>query len=176
MLQAVWPDTIVEEVNLAKSISALRKVLGEDRRKPKYIETIPKRGYRFIASVREVVGQGADLVLSQQTQLQLVIEEEEYESENGAVGEGGNGTVEPWEKGRAGEVKTLPLPALRWWQRSYVWGWLAVGLLVLIGGGLWVYLSPSHSSAIMTVVPFTSYPGQERYPALSPDGRQLAFS
>lgn len=51
LLQAVWPDTFVEEGNLAQNISILRKALGQDRDSPAYVETVPKRGYRFVAEV-----------------------------------------------------------------------------------------------------------------------------
>src|SRR5262245_32592644 len=53
LLSKIWPDTFVEEVSLAKKISLLRKTLGEDFAHH-YIETIPRRGYRFVAEVREV--------------------------------------------------------------------------------------------------------------------------
>src|SRR5712671_4226584 len=54
MMRQLWPDTFVEEVNLAQHISLLRKTLGDNRSEPQYIETVPKRGYRFIADVREL--------------------------------------------------------------------------------------------------------------------------
>src|SRR5690242_20225558 len=47
MMRQLWPDTFVEEANLAQHISLLRKVLGESRGEARYIETVPKRGYRF---------------------------------------------------------------------------------------------------------------------------------
>jgi DNA-binding winged helix-turn-helix (wHTH) protein len=53
LMKKVWPDTFVEEVNLAKNVSSLRKILGSEQSEH-YIETIPKRGYRFVAGVREV--------------------------------------------------------------------------------------------------------------------------
>jgi TolB-like protein/DNA-binding winged helix-turn-helix (wHTH) protein/Tfp pilus assembly protein PilF len=52
LLKALWPDTVVEEVGLAHNVSQLRKVLGDPADDPKFIETLPKRGYRFIAAVR----------------------------------------------------------------------------------------------------------------------------
>jgi Tol biopolymer transport system component/DNA-binding winged helix-turn-helix (wHTH) protein len=52
MMRQLWPDVFVEEANLAQHISLLRKVLGETRGEPRYIETVPKRGYRFIGEVR----------------------------------------------------------------------------------------------------------------------------
>ncbi|PYV55899.1 MAG: hypothetical protein DMG98_14175 [Acidobacteria bacterium] len=51
LMQQVWPDSFVEEANLTVNISALRKVLGEAPGGQQYIETVPKRGYRFIAEV-----------------------------------------------------------------------------------------------------------------------------
>src|ERR1051326_7252763 len=49
LMQAVWPDSFVEESNLTRSISTLRNALGECD--GEYIETVPKRGYRFVAAV-----------------------------------------------------------------------------------------------------------------------------
>ena len=52
LVAAVWPDTIVEESNLSHNISVLRKTLRDDGRP--YIETVPKRGYRFVAPVAAI--------------------------------------------------------------------------------------------------------------------------
>lgn len=49
LLDTVWPDTIVEEIALARCVSELRKIFGDDPRDPTFIETIPKRGYRLVA-------------------------------------------------------------------------------------------------------------------------------
>jgi len=51
LIEAVWPGTFVEENSLARNISTLRKVLSESRDEVSFIETIPKRGYRFSAPV-----------------------------------------------------------------------------------------------------------------------------
>jgi TolB-like protein/DNA-binding winged helix-turn-helix (wHTH) protein len=60
LLRKVWPDTFVEESNLAQHISVLRKALQDGEDGPRYIETVPRRGYRFIAEVREVGGIAPD--------------------------------------------------------------------------------------------------------------------
>ena len=52
LLQKVWPDTFVEEATLAQNVFTLRKQLRDDRAEAVYIETVPKRGYRFAAPVR----------------------------------------------------------------------------------------------------------------------------
>ncbi len=54
LMKKIWPDAIVEENNITVSMSILRKTLGEDRYRPKFIETVPRQGYRFIAEVTEV--------------------------------------------------------------------------------------------------------------------------
>ena len=53
LMQKVWHGAFVEEGNLSQNIFVLRKALGESRHERRYIETIPKRGYRFVATVRE---------------------------------------------------------------------------------------------------------------------------
>ena len=54
LLQKVWPDAFVEEATLAQNVFTLRKQLSDDREGALYIETVPKRGYRFVAEVRRV--------------------------------------------------------------------------------------------------------------------------
>src|SRR3954463_9906791 len=49
LIQSLWPDTFVEDANLSFQISTLRKALGEDG--PRWIETVPKHGYRFAETV-----------------------------------------------------------------------------------------------------------------------------
>jgi DNA-binding winged helix-turn-helix (wHTH) protein len=55
LLRAIWADVVVEENNLDKHISALRKALGESSAEPKFIETVRGHGYRFNALVNEIV-------------------------------------------------------------------------------------------------------------------------
>src|SRR5882672_521101 len=53
LMSRLWPDTFVEEANLTFNIQQLRKALGDDARHPQFIETVARRGYRFIAHVEE---------------------------------------------------------------------------------------------------------------------------
>lgn len=55
LLQSVWPDSFVEEGNITFNIRQLRKALVDDAQAPEYIETVPRRGYRFVADVEEIV-------------------------------------------------------------------------------------------------------------------------
>jgi DNA-binding winged helix-turn-helix (wHTH) protein/TolB-like protein/Tfp pilus assembly protein PilF len=56
LMKLVWPDSFVEEANLSQTIFVLRKTLGEKPDGPRFIETVPRRGYRFAAEVREEAG------------------------------------------------------------------------------------------------------------------------
>jgi Tol biopolymer transport system component/DNA-binding winged helix-turn-helix (wHTH) protein len=59
MLKTLWPDVFVEESNVTFNITMLRKALGDTKRAPTYIETVPRRGYRFKTQVSEIVGEDA---------------------------------------------------------------------------------------------------------------------
>lgn len=54
LIRTLWQESFVEEANLNVNISALRRVLGETPTEHRFIETVPRRGYRFVADVREV--------------------------------------------------------------------------------------------------------------------------
>ena len=56
LMNHLWPDTSVEENSLSQNIYLVRKALGEESRGPRYIETVPRRGYRFAAAVRKFSG------------------------------------------------------------------------------------------------------------------------
>ena len=76
IMQTVWEDSFVEENNLAQNISHLRRVLGEAKDGVKFIETVSKHGYRFIAPV-EIVGQEeSGLVIVERTRATISIREE----------------------------------------------------------------------------------------------------
>ncbi|MEP7147615.1 MAG: tetratricopeptide repeat protein [Acidobacteriota bacterium] len=72
----VWADSIVEEANLTRNISVLRKALGESPDDLQYIETIPWRGYRFLPDVRRVSGANGHLIIEEHTSSHVLIEQE----------------------------------------------------------------------------------------------------
>jgi DNA-binding winged helix-turn-helix (wHTH) protein/tetratricopeptide (TPR) repeat protein/TolB-like protein len=74
LMKAVWPDTFVEESNLAQNIFVLRKTLGETVGDHRYIVTIPGRGYRFAEKVR-VTSEEETLVVASRSRSRVVIEE-----------------------------------------------------------------------------------------------------
>jgi TolB-like protein/DNA-binding winged helix-turn-helix (wHTH) protein/Tfp pilus assembly protein PilF len=99
LMQAVWPDSFVEESSLTRIISVLRKALSREDAGPQYIETAPKRGYRFVGEVRVSAGR-RDEVIVQTMKVSLVVEEEESDGKS----KGGDERATR----RAGEIPTGP--------------------------------------------------------------------
>ena len=77
LMRQVWPDSFVEEGNLSVHIFALRKALAQSRTGENYIETIPRQGFRFRASVRSIESNGETLTLERHRQSQITIKETE---------------------------------------------------------------------------------------------------
>ena len=75
IMTEVWPDSFVEENNLAQNISALRKALGPEGNQ--LIETVPKRGYRFMAEVAEKWEDGSELIVRERTRTRVIVEEDD---------------------------------------------------------------------------------------------------
>src|SRR5438034_1361432 len=75
LMKELWPDTFVEDSNLTYNISQLRKALGDGGAEERYIETVPRRGYRFTAPVREADEESVTLV-EERSRVRAVIEEE----------------------------------------------------------------------------------------------------
>jgi TolB-like protein/DNA-binding winged helix-turn-helix (wHTH) protein len=80
MMETLWPDSFVEEGSLTKSVSLLRKMLGESAEQH-YIETLPRRGYRFVATVRELATDDFDLIVRRRTRARLITSEEVVETQ-----------------------------------------------------------------------------------------------
>src|SRR6266571_1609257 len=76
ILESIWPGQILEESNLTVNISAVRRALGERAAQPRYLITIPGRGYRFVADVRNPQDGLEGLVIESQTISQITVEEE----------------------------------------------------------------------------------------------------
>ena len=77
LLEKIWPDAIVEEGSLAQNVSRLRKILGEGSKDAQYIETLPRRGYRFRAEVHEIQGEGLDLIVRRRRRARIITHEDE---------------------------------------------------------------------------------------------------
>jgi DNA-binding winged helix-turn-helix (wHTH) protein/TolB-like protein/Flp pilus assembly protein TadD len=76
LMNALWPETFVEQGSLTRNVSALRKALGESPHDHQYIVTVPGEGYRFVAAVR-TAPLGAPLTVKEQSRTSILIQEAE---------------------------------------------------------------------------------------------------
>ena len=81
LISQLWPDAFVEESNLNHYISLVRKALTDGVDGQRYIETLPKLGYRFTGDVRESNGQTESLLIHRHTRTHVVFKEEQTETQ-----------------------------------------------------------------------------------------------
>jgi Tol biopolymer transport system component/DNA-binding winged helix-turn-helix (wHTH) protein len=146
-LKQIWPDAFVEESSLAQNISVLRKVLGDDGNGNRFIETVPKRGYRFLAEVQEVSHETTSAATERETS-------------------------EPTEP----LPFSLTLTGKRSQSVSYLFAVMIVLGCAAGAAWLYFGRSVESELPPATVVPVTSLPDRAEDASLSPDGNELAFS
>ncbi len=174
LLQRVWPDTVVEENNLARNISALRKALDEQPNEHHYILTVPGRGYRFVASVREVDGASEEfMALPTNGNGSMADAGAALYPLNGAEIASRPAINEAAETLDALNVKTVPRKRLTI---------IALAALATITIAILAILSINRRSQDDSPPPqhklwqLTFDPGLESEPSWSPDGRMIAYS
>jgi Tol biopolymer transport system component/DNA-binding winged helix-turn-helix (wHTH) protein len=149
-LQAkVWPaGTLVEyDQGLNAVVKRLREALHDSAETPRFIETLPKRGYRFIAQIHSEVASPTPVVLT--------------------------ATQAPVDVSAARQSATKSSSRKLWFAGA---GGLAAILLVASVVWIFTQRSTLHAPSARQVVPLTSLPGQEVAPTFSPDGSQIAFA
>jgi len=175
LMNLVWADSFVEEANLSRNVFLLRKVLGEgENGGEKYIETIPRRGYRFAANVAETNGEESiEIIAHERTRSHIVIEEE-TEIDDAPIQEGEAGarrletakqSLKPREKVRRQRRGAIVLSAASLAVISAaVFGWFA-------------FFKENKSSASKPATTFTlvTNSGKVSNASISPDGKFIAY-
>ena len=178
LMKKVWPDTFVEEVNLAKNVSRLRKILDAEQSEH-YIETIPKRGYRFVAGIREIWAEDPGPIGAQRDNSSLhprVDDKEKVETrleahsngqpsfESTGVGVDKRAVADLTHSHSFGSIVALPVV------------FLTLGAAAALG--VWFFVlrpAPKPPAPLLRISPVTSLAGTEDQAAFSPDGNQIAF-
>src|SRR5579863_7482028 len=136
LMRTVWGDTVVEESNLTQVIYLLRKALRDGEDGSRYIETVPKRGYRFVASVREVEaaetnGNSRDVFASFSVPSSVLADRDSVVSSTAA-------SSPSFESGAAEAAVPTPHATLRsGWDRGLTRGLTIVAVLALLAAVGW---------------------------------------
>ena len=166
IMKAVWPDTFVEEATLAQNISTLRKALGDTSEMPEYIATVPRRGYRFLATVTEVLDAQREPNVGSPSGIANT-----DRIDGGEVTTAPDSSVTgPREMAPAAERKTRE----RFWMA--VSAALTLGLIA-IGVRAMRTASPPIIPVVFAISPSegTSFSTSGGFMAVSPDGRDITF-
>ena len=75
LMRNVWPDAFVEEANITQHVSTIRKALGDGTDDHRYIETVPRLGYRFVANVRELPWGSRERIVEESSSLSVTTED-----------------------------------------------------------------------------------------------------
>jgi Tol biopolymer transport system component/DNA-binding winged helix-turn-helix (wHTH) protein len=151
LLHSAWPDTAVGDDVLTRAISELRRLFEDDPKQPHVIETIPKSGYRLIASV-EVLAAHHDAAPAVAPRAAVSL-----------------------QRGRDTGTGSEARETERWSRRLVAAG--VLGVVGLAVAGAWYLRSPrTPAPPAMRVVALTALSGSEYGGAFSPDGRLVAFS
>ena len=163
LLKEIWPDTFVEEVNLAVNISTLRKAFGEGPQNARYIATVPGRGYRFVADVQKARSNG-----SEQNSAMGKGSAVAFRGEPGLL-EQGTGELRDQKPDSVGRFVVAPSAAKkkRPWNLTAVLVGIALLLAAAIGSYLLVEQRRKNASAVtapsIAVLPFADLsPGRDQ--------------
>ncbi|MGO9272828.1 MAG: winged helix-turn-helix domain-containing protein [Terriglobia bacterium] len=158
LMRQVWPETFVEEGNLTKNIFVLRHALGNGDTGREYIETVPKRGYRFVARVGAVVSNGEGPAAKTAPQQPAV-------------------ATPALDPNALAGLPPAPGPDDGGGTARWPWRLTTTVLAVLVLAGLlgWVWLSPPSQPAVLKITQITHFGRVAATGRLVTDGTRLFF-
>jgi DNA-binding winged helix-turn-helix (wHTH) protein/Tol biopolymer transport system component len=167
LMQRLWQDAFVEEANLTVNISLLRKALGQAGGSEEFIKTVPRRGYRFTAEVREVRDEEPAVVVKEFTTSRITIEEQE------TIDEEMMAMTNLSAAASGGEIRANRLR--RYWKSLGAAAAASLALAVIVTGLYWALgTAPAERFQTIKLTRLTNI-GIVWRAAISPDGKYVAY-
>jgi Tol biopolymer transport system component/DNA-binding winged helix-turn-helix (wHTH) protein len=155
LFDEVWKEKFVTDNALTRIIKEIRQVIGDDADAPQYIETIPKRGYRFIAEVNDV-----ETTPQREKDSEMVARSEERPAVQGQ------------------EQASRPKVGLSA-SKAAIFGAIILALAAVAAVIIWKSQNKSsepQAPSVLRNLQLTTWPGLDAFPSLSPDGNSVAYS
>lgn len=172
LLDELWKDVFIEEGTMARTIQRLRKKLeASGGNGTKIIETLPKRGYRFLPAVVKTDANDA-LIVEEQTRMRVRIEEtteSEFETDDLGFEEDVEPTIKPKQLNPKPQISNFKF-------LSIIFGIAAIAAIAFIVYQNFFRKPETNTVLASRVKPFSGATGRENTPAFSLDGKQIAFA
>lgn len=201
LMQRIWQERFVEESNLTFNIGMLRKALGDDASKPRYVETVPRRGYRFIAEVRRVgkneqaqeIGSLTEFPVSARSvssssthpftpsQKAAVVALADWRHETGKSEDAASALAPEATNGNQSKIESIPATPIAGSKRNnrfYVLAGLICAVVIAgIGYGFYRFadINKKPSAFSMSNIGRLTSSGNAKAAAVSPDGKFVAY-
>jgi Tol biopolymer transport system component/DNA-binding winged helix-turn-helix (wHTH) protein len=155
LFEQIWRENFVSDNALTRVVREIRQVIGDDAAAPRYIETVPKRGYRFIAEVEN-----------------LERESNGFERQTDVVRDRGKLSAAPEDDQSAKSPRNSKILYL---------APAAAFLLLIVAAGAWLVFRPAASvsdsaATVARTTQLTNWSGLDNFPSISPDGNSVAYS
>jgi eukaryotic-like serine/threonine-protein kinase len=181
LMNRLWPDSFVEDSNLIFNVQQLRKALGDDARNPVFVETIARRGYRFIADVEECLTDDATVT----SNVKVRSAQDEYPETISPVTPS-NGTLEPAVIEPRTKGVSAAFAPLKQRSRPILIALAASILMVALISAWYLAAAKSDQRRLLNVgasptlrtlkVEKLTLTGKNRHAVISPDGQYFAYT
>lgn len=180
LLDKVWQGTFVEQSNLKKSVSALRRVLEESPNESLYIKTVPRRGYCFVAPVRALADETSGTFYTPETKAKIFGEEgenfdgETLEKESLPPPEA-ESPIKPDSVSTLPETETFPRK-----RKSFILALAGVAALLAIAFGVWQFWRGTNRNQTFRLedlkIQKLTTSGNVQDAGISPDGKTVVYA
>ena len=163
LMDEVWSGTLVTDNAISRTLAKVRKALDDDPKEPKFIVTVPRKGYRMLASITELASLPDDTIIKHDSESTPeassidITQDEQQPSQQQITPQKSENSTNRHSKGG-------------FWQNFLV---AIIGLFTIV---YLIATNQTKPTQQQKIQPLTREVGEEQYPAMSPDNSQLAYT